>query len=122
MWMDIESRDYVLDRKVIGSLGENVGYGSGINDEFVILRNISVLLEEFLWNLLFLSILLLFVEYVELGYCLLKYIFGFVFLEDLYDVISDFGVYFLSYKVIRKFLDLILINVRLEGFFIVVNG
>lgn len=63
-WMDIESRDYVLDRKAIGSLGENVGYGSGTNDELAILRNTSVLSEESLWNPPLSSISLLLAEYV----------------------------------------------------------
>lgn len=110
-WMDIESRDYVLDRKAIGSLGENVGYSSGANDELAILRKTCVLSEESLWNPSLSSISLLLAEYVEPGYCLLKYISGPVFSEDLYDAINDSGVYFSSYKVIRKFLD---VNIRKE--------
>lgn len=121
-WMEIECRDYVFDRKAIGSLGENVGYNSGTNDELAILNNTCVLSEESQWNPSLERISLLLAEYVEPGYCLLKYITGPVFSEDLYDAISDSGVYFSSSKVIRKFLDLTPTNARSEGPFIVVNG
>lgn len=53
-------------------------------------RNICVLLEEILINLFSRNKLILLVEYVDLGYCIFRYIIGLVFLEDLYDLNKDF--------------------------------
>lgn len=67
-----------------------LNFKGGGNDDFFVFRNICVLLEEILINLFSRNILILLVEYVDLGYCIFRYIIGLVFLEDLYDLNKDF--------------------------------
>lgn len=63
--------------------------------------------------------MILLVNYVGLGYCILRYIFGLVFFDDLYEFYSNFSICFLSFKFVDKCLILILRNVKLEGLVIV---
>lgn len=66
--------------------------------------------------------IILIVDFVDFGYCILRYIFGKVFLDDLYDFDSNFLICFLSVKFMDKCLNLRLGIVRLKGLVILDDG
>lgn len=121
-WLEIPNREDVFERIKIGSLGDGIEFQWRGNDDFFVFRNICVLSEETLRNKLSRKKSILFAEYVDAGYCILRHITGPVFLEDLYDSNRDFQVYFSSSKFLDKCLSLTSRNARSEGPVVVNDG
>lgn len=116
-WLEIPNREDLFERIKIGSVGDGIEFQRRGIDEFFVFRNICVLSEEKLKNQVKFSMnkSILLAEYVDSGYCILRYITGPVFSEDLYDSYRDFQVYFSSSKFLDNCLSLTSRNARSQG-------
>lgn len=121
-WLEIPNRGDVFERRKIGSLGDGIEFQRRGNDDFFVFRNICVLSKETLINRFSRNKSILLAEYVDSGYCILRYITGPVFSEDLYDSNKDFQVYFSSSKFLDKCLSSTSRNARSRGPVVVNDG
>lgn len=84
-WMEISSRESVFQRKSIGSVGDGIEFQRNFFDDLYIFRNILVLFEHDMKNASIDKRMILSANYADLGYCILRYISGPVFSDDLYE-------------------------------------
>lgn len=116
-WIEISNRESVFQRKSIGSFGDGIEFQSNSFDDLYIFRNILVLSEEDIKNT---SVsmdkrIILTAYFFDPGYCILRYITGTVFSDDLYDTDSNSSICFSSSKFMDKCLNLTSRNVRSKG-------
>lgn len=107
-WIDLSNRESVFQRKSIGSFGDGIRFQSNTFDDLYIFRNILVLSEEDMKNS-FASIdtkIILIADFADPGHCILRYISGKVFSDDLYDSDSNSSICFSSAKFMDKCLNL----------------
>lgn len=114
-WMEISSRESVFQRKSIGSVGDGIEFQRNFFDDLYIFRNILVLFEHEMKNASIDKRMILSANYADLGYCILRYISGPVFSDDLYESDRNSSIYFSSSKFIDKCLNLTSRNAKSEG-------
>lgn len=114
-WMEISSRESVFQRKSIGSVGDGIEFQRNFFDDLYIFRNILVLFEHEMKNASIDKRMILSANYADLGYCILRYISGPVFSDDLYESDRNSCICFSSSKFIDKCLNLTSRNAKSEG-------
>ena len=101
-FLEVSNRGNLFERKFIGSIGDGIVFQRGDIDDFFIFRNMCVLSDEAVWNPSFENRMVLLAEYTSPGYCMLRYIAGPVFSEDLYCLSKAARVYLSSSKFLDK--------------------
>jgi hypothetical protein len=103
--MNTSSRGDVFERKAIGSHGDGIsGFRNGIKDYFIH-KNVCILPDKGQWNPLIKNKSVFLAEYTSPGFCMLKYLTGPIFSEDVYFADSENQEYFSSSKFLNKCLE-----------------
>lgn len=116
------SGEEMFEQKLIGSLGDGIDYFRLDLNDFFIQKNIYILPDNNHWNPLIENKTVFLAEYKSPGFCMLKYVTGPIFSEEVYFANSEFQVYFSSSKFLKKCMELIPSNSYSEGPVVVING
>lgn len=114
-WIEISSRESVFKRKSIGSVGDGIEFQKNFFDDLYIFQNTLVLSEDDENNTSIGERMILSANYAGPGYCILRYISGPVFSDDLYESYSNSSICFSSSKFLDKCLTLTSRNAKSEG-------